>query len=168
MNFARDALGIQADDPRPLTVTGGLPYHGGAGSDYLTHSIATMARVLREDPGSFGMVSGVGMHMTKHVFGVYSTEPGPAAPVPPAPSPEQPVVAIRDTYAGPAEVATYSVVHGRDGSPEWGVAVCDIPGGARCYAKMLEADLLRSAEEDELVGRAVILATNENVNTVVA
>ena len=128
----------RADDTRPLTVTGGLPYHGGAGSDYLTHSIATMARVLREDPGALGMVSGVGMHMTKHVFGVYSTEPGPAAPVPPGPSPEQPVVPIHDTYAGPADVATYTVVHGSDGSPEWGVAVCDVPGGGRCYAKMLD------------------------------
>src|SRR3954469_1583834 len=98
VNFARDALGIAADDPRPLTVTGGLPYHGGAGSDYLTHSIATMARVLRDDPGSLGAVSGVGMHMTKHVYGVYSTTPGDAAPVPPGPSPEPPAVAIVDTF----------------------------------------------------------------------
>ena len=35
---------------RSLTVTGGLPYHGGAGSDYMTHSIATMADVLRARP----------------------------------------------------------------------------------------------------------------------
>jgi acetyl-CoA C-acetyltransferase len=104
------------------------------------------------------------MHMTKHVFGVYSTEPGAAAPVPPGPSPEQPVVPIHATYAGPADVATYSVVHGADGGPEWGVAVCDLPGGDRCYAKMLDADLLVSAEEDELVGRTVTLTTSENVN----
>jgi acetyl-CoA C-acetyltransferase len=80
VNFARDALGLDADDERGLTVTGGLPYHGGAGSDYLTHSIAQMARVLREDPGALGLVSGVGMHMTKHVFGVYSSEPAPVVP----------------------------------------------------------------------------------------
>ena len=63
-------------------------------------------------------------------------------------------------------MAAYSVVHGRDGAPEWGVAVCDVPGGGRCYAKMVDEELLRSAEEDELVGRAVTLATSENVNTV--
>ncbi len=165
VNFARDALGLGLFDPRPLTVTGGLPYHGGAGSDYLTHSIATMARVLREDPGAYGMVSGVGMHMTKHVYGVYSTEPGVTPPTPPLPSPAQPAVEIRDTYAGPASVAAYSVVHGRDGGPEWGVAVCDLPAGGRSYAKMLDAELLRSAEEDELVGRTLTLTTNENVNT---
>ncbi len=167
VNFARDALGIAADDPRPLTVTGGLPYHGGAGSDYLTHSIATMARVLREEPGSLGLVSGVGMHMTKHVYGAYSTAPGPGAPVPPGPSPEQPTVPITDTYEGPATVAAYSVVHGRDGGPEWGVAVCDLPDGSRVYAKMADAELLASAETEELVGRPLTLGTEGNVNTAV-
>ena len=165
VNFARDALGITPADPRPLTVTGGLPYHGGAGSDYLTHSIATMARVLREDPGSVGLVSGVGMHMTKHVYGVYSTQPGPAAPAPPGEAPSQPTVAIQDTYAGPATVAAYSVVHGGEGGPEWGVGVFDLPDGTRTYAKMVEAELLASAEEQELVGRTLTLTTSENVNT---
>jgi acetyl-CoA C-acetyltransferase len=164
VNFARDALGIAADDARPLTVTGGLPYHGGAGSDYLTHSIATMARVLRDDPGSFGVVSGVGMHMTKHVFGVYSTEPGPAAPVPPGTSAEQPACPIADTYEGAATVAAYSVVHGGDGGPEWGVAVCDTSDGARCYARLEDDDLLAAAEQEELVGRTLTLATTDNVN----
>ena len=124
VNFARDALGIADDDARPLTVTGGLPYHGGAGSNYMTHSIATMADVLRADPGSFGLVSGVGMHMTKHVFGVYSTEPGPVAPPdagarPGASSTRVPSPDIVERHDGDATVAAYSVVHGRDGDPEW-------------------------------------------------
>jgi acetyl-CoA C-acetyltransferase len=165
VNFARDALGIAADDARGLTVTGGLPYHGGAGSDYLTHAIATMARVLREDPGALGLVSGVGMHMTKHVYGAYSTAPPASAPVPPEPAPVQPVVPIRETYSGPATVAAYSVVHGKDGGPEWGVAVCDLGDGTRTYAKMLDEELLASAEAEELVGRTLALATSENVNT---
>jgi acetyl-CoA C-acetyltransferase len=168
VNFARDELGIAADDSRPLTVTGGLPYHGGAGSDYLTHSIATMAKVLREDPGSVGLVSGVGMHMTKHVYGAYSTEPGPRAPVPPGPAPEQPTVPIRDVHSGPATVAAYSIVHGRDGGPEWGIAICDVGDGTRTYAKMLDAELLASAEVEELVGRTLTLTTSENVNTATA
>ena len=67
LDFARDALGIAPTTRVPLSVTGGLPYHGGPGSGYMTHSIAQMARELRADPGSTGMVSGVGMNMTKHV-----------------------------------------------------------------------------------------------------
>ncbi len=165
MNFARDALGLGDDDTRPLTVTGGLPYHGGAGSDYLTHSIATMARVLRDDPGSFGIVSGVGMHMTKHVYGVYSTEPGPVS----APDEAgvqarldaEPPHAITDAYAGDAVVAAYSVVHGGDGAPEWGVVVCDLPDGTRAYGKMLDAELLDAAEHTELVGQTMHLTPTE-------
>jgi acetyl-CoA C-acetyltransferase len=164
VNFGRDALGIADDDPRPLTVTGGLPYHGGAGSNYMTHSIATMADVLRADPGSFGLVSGVGMHMTKHVFGVYSTDPGPVAP------PEQravherlaatPPTPIVERYDGDGTVAAYSVVHGRDGRPEWAVLVCDVPGG-RAYARLTDEDLLREAETTELVGARVRLTPSE-------
>ena len=47
LHFACDALGISPLDVRGLTVTGGLPYHGGPGSGYLVHAIATMTDVLR-------------------------------------------------------------------------------------------------------------------------
>src|SRR5439155_21909718 len=122
VNFALDALGVAADDPRGVTVTGGLPFAGGAGSDYMTHSIAAMPAVLRADPGSAGLVSGVGMHMTKHVFGVYSTAPGevrlPDQQGVQAGLDARPKKAIRDTYAGPATIATYSVAHARTGEAE--------------------------------------------------
>jgi acetyl-CoA C-acetyltransferase len=159
LNLARDALGLGDDDARPLTVTGGLPYHGGAGSDYMTHSIATMAEVLRGDPGSYGLVSGVGMHMTKHVYGVYSTDPGDLG-LPDrdgvqrrldAAHPPRPIV---DTFEGDATVAAYSVVHGRAGEPEAGVLVCDVDDG-RAYARLLDPSALAAAEQQELVGRRV-------------
>ncbi|HEX5613752.1 MAG TPA: acetyl-CoA acetyltransferase [Acidimicrobiia bacterium] len=162
VHFALDALGLAADDTRPLTVTGGLPYHGGPGSGYLTHSIAAMVEVLRRDPGACGLVSGVGMHMTKHAYGVYSTTPGPVAPpdsdriavsLPSAPPPT-----IVDEYDGAATVAAYSVVHGRDGAPEWGLVVADLADGARAYAKVLDPALLADAERHELVGRTVRVA----------
>ncbi|HYY12686.1 MAG TPA: hypothetical protein VE781_17245, partial [Kineosporiaceae bacterium] len=35
-----DGLGIAADDPRGLTLTGGLPFFGGAGNNYSMHGIA--------------------------------------------------------------------------------------------------------------------------------
>jgi acetyl-CoA C-acetyltransferase len=167
LHFARDALGMSADDERALTLTGGLPYHGGPASNYLGHSIGAAVEQLRADPGSFAMVSGVGMFMTKHVFGVYSTEPGDVAP----PSkdiqarldkehPPSPVVPEHD---GKATVAAYSVVHGRDGEPQWGLLVCDVDGGggARTYAKVTDIDALRGAEERELVGTTVQCAPTD-------
>ena len=74
--FALDALGISEDDARAVTQTGGLPYHGGPGSNYMTHALAAMVETLRRDPGSYGVTSGVGMHMQKHAYGVWSTDPG--------------------------------------------------------------------------------------------
>lgn len=171
VNLGRDALQRADDDPRPVTVTGGLPYFGGPASNYMTHSIASIADVLRHDPGSYGIVSGVGMFMTKHVYGVYSTEPGPMTP------PDDTAAQVRvdkvsrpeiiDTYEGPALIATYSVVHGRDGTPDGGFVICDLPSGPRCYARIVDVDLMAEAEEVELVGRAVQLVPGDaNVNVV--
>ena len=71
----RDGLGIAADDPRPLTVTGGLPYFGGAGNNYSMHAIASMVCALRADPGTFGLVAANGGFLSKYSVGVYSTTP---------------------------------------------------------------------------------------------
>ena len=65
------------------------------------------------------------MHMNKHVFAAYSTEPGSLVP------PDDEAVSARGTmdqtpivesFEGPATVATYSVVHGRDGDARVGRA----------------------------------------------
>jgi acetyl-CoA C-acetyltransferase len=161
LNFARDALGIPPDDSRALSVTGGLPYHGGPGSGYMTHSIAQMTRELRADPGSVGMVSGVGMNMTKHVFGVYSTAPGAVTP-PDAPRVQRTLdavgtVAIVESWDGEGDVAAYSVVHDRGGVPEWALLICDVGPVERAYARSTEPELLARAESEELVGRRVRL-----------
>jgi acetyl-CoA C-acetyltransferase len=155
LHFAVDALGIEPTDGRGLTVTGGLAYHGGPASGYLTHSIAAMVERLRTDAGSVGMVSGVGMHMTKHVFGVYSTRPGAVTPPAPVPLPE--VVPVVAEHEGSATVAAYSVVHGRDGSAERALLVCDLPDGSRTYATATDDDFCVAAEDHELVGARVVL-----------
>lgn len=172
VGFALDALGLVADDPRGFTVTGGLPFAGGAGSNYMTHSIATMVERLREDPGSLGLVSGVGMHMTKHVYAAYSTTPATVAP-PEAVAVQQrldaaPAATIVDAYEGAATIAAYSVVHGRDGAAEWGLLVCDVGPGARCYARVTDPSLLTAMEAEEWVGRIVTLWPEGAVNLVVA
>jgi acetyl-CoA C-acetyltransferase len=174
LNLTRDALGLDLADSRPLTVTGGLPFAGGAGSNYMMHSIATMTEVLRSDPGALGLVSGVGMHMTKHVFALYSTDPGPHRLEPPDETAVQaaldagPRRVITDVASGPATVATYTVAHGKDGSPDWGLAVCDLPDGTRAYARIEDPALLADIEEREWVGAPVelVAGSEPNVNLV--
>ncbi len=171
VHFAADALGI---DPlladRSLTVTGGLPYAGGPASNYLSHSIAAMVDSLRTDPGSFGLVSGVGMHMTKHIAAVYCSEPaGRSAVAAPAlakePLPAPAALPIVDSYSGPATIATYSVVHGRDGSAQWGLVVVDLPQGAsRAYGRVEDPELLARLEAEEMVGSGVVLTAQGKRN----
>lgn len=129
VEIACDELGIGADDPRPLTVTGGLPYHGGPGNNYSMHAIATMMDRLRGAPGARGLVTALGWYLTKHSVGVYSTEP-PVRPWPRPPALDlqsridamaAPVVAVEAD--GPARIETYTVMHDREGKPMSGIVI---------------------------------------------
>jgi acetyl-CoA C-acetyltransferase len=76
VQIAAAELGLPIDDPvRPLTVTGGLTFAGGPWSNYVTHSIATMAELLTTNPGRRGLITANGGYLTRHSFGVYGTEP---------------------------------------------------------------------------------------------
>ena len=44
------------DDLRGLTLTGGLPFFGGAGNNYSMHAIAETVQRARSNPGTFGFV----------------------------------------------------------------------------------------------------------------
>ena len=131
-----------------------------------------MVDVLRSDTGSYGMVSGVGMHMTKHTYALYSTTPGSVVrPTTPAVQKEveaeAPPAAITTTAQGPATVATYSVVHDRDGSRAWGLVVADLPDGTRCYARVTDRRAAGRHGGSEWVGATVQLDTDDEVNRVV-
>ena len=119
-------IGLAEDDARGLTVTGGLPFFGGPGNNYVTHSISEMMRRMRARPGAFGLVTANGNYVTKHSFGVYAT----AAPAGPwrreAPSELQaqldalPKAPFTETPQGAATIETYTVMHGKDG-PDFAV-----------------------------------------------
>ncbi len=142
VQFAQDALGLHHDDPRPVSLTGGLPYHGGPSSNYMGHSVSHVVDHLRSHPGRTALVTGVGMHMTKHVAAVWSSEPGTEVPAVPraddeqhwdAPSGTEDAVVV-DRAEGPVRVLAATVVHGTDG-PGHAVAICALGDGTRCYAR---------------------------------
>lgn len=121
VQIACDELGIAHDDPRGLTVTGGLPYFGGPGNNYVMHSIATMMDRLRENPGKFGLLNGNGWFITKHSIGIYSTQPITSPWERELPANYQADIdaeqhpAFTTTPSGEATIETYTVVHGRAG-----------------------------------------------------
>jgi len=158
-----DALGLKPDDPRPLTVTGGLPYAGGPGNNYVSHSIAAMVERLRERRHDYGMVTGNGWFVTKHSAGIYSAR-RPARPwkrtdpeidqghVDAQESPE-----FVEHADGEAVVETYTVAFDRDGEPEQGIVIGRLGtdgSGARFFANTPpDRDSLWSMTREEFVGR---------------
>jgi acetyl-CoA C-acetyltransferase len=131
-------LGLDVQDhARPLTVTGGLTFAGGPWNNYSTHAIATMATLLRRDPGSAGLVTANGGYLTKHAMGLYSTRP-------PAEAFRRVDVQHRTDahptrrslvqYQGTASVEAWTVVFDRAGAPERGLASVLTADGARAFA----------------------------------
>mgnify|MGYP001349731938 CR=1 FL=1 len=117
-------MGIAEDDPRPFTVTGGLPYFGGAGNAYTLMSVATMMDKLRANPGKRGMCTGNGWFLTKHSVGLYSTSPpdGVWAREPVSVLQDKidamPKLDLDETPVGFGCIETYTVAHVGGKSPQ--------------------------------------------------
>jgi acetyl-CoA C-acetyltransferase len=108
-----DGMDLATDDPRGLTLTGGLPYFGGAGNNYSMHGIAETVVQMRSRPGQYGLVGANGGIATKYSVGVYSTIPGEWSADRSAELKKQiagwPTVAWVETADGPATIETYTV-----------------------------------------------------------
>jgi acetyl-CoA C-acetyltransferase len=141
---------------RQLTVYGGLCFAGGPWNNPVGHAIASMVGVLREDPGSHGMVTANGGHVDKHSFGVYSTSPPPDGfrhGSPQALIDAEPGRTVLQDYSGEVEVETWTVMHDRDNQPERYLGSCLTPGGERVWVSHDDPDLLKVATAEDLVGR---------------
>ncbi len=162
VQLACRALGIESDDPRPLTVTGGLAYAGGPGNNYVTHSVAAMVKRLRADPGAIGMTTGVGWFFTKHSAGLYSTLPRMELPSQPA-APAEAVgpVEVAAVPEGRGRIEAYTVAHDREGAPERGIAVGRLEDERRFLAFVEGGeDVLAALEAEEGVGRTGTVRTD--------
>ena len=155
-----DALGLATDDPRDLTVTGGLPYFGGAGNNYVMHSIATTVERLRKKPEQKALVTALGWFATKHAAGVYSGVPPQDDWRRTDPAVDQATVEAMESPAftaeanGAATIETYTVAFGRDGEPEMGIVIGRDSEGKRFFANTpADRELLWSMTKEEFVGR---------------
>jgi acetyl-CoA C-acetyltransferase len=166
-----DELGLRPDDPRGLTLTGGLPFFGGAGNNYSMHAIASMVRWLRAHPGAKGLVGANGGFLSKYSVGVYSTEAAEwrgfdskplqleidswAAP------------ALAPGYEGEADVETYTIDY--SGPEPRGVVLGRTAAGERVVAAVQDPALVRSLiDEEPLGGQVVIAKGDEGRSAVVA
>lgn len=160
VEIGAEELGLALDDPRGLTVTGGLPYAGGPGNNYAMHSIAVMMGKLRANREAYGLVTANGWYLTKQSTGVYSAR-RPARPfvrqdpkvlqaqIDALPHPD-----VTETPQGSATIETYTVVHRREG-PFMGIVIGRDADGRRFAAHTPnDPATLAGLEQGEQVGRS--------------
>jgi acetyl-CoA C-acetyltransferase len=157
-------LGI--DDDRPLTVTGGMAFAGGPLNHFVFQSLVRMAQLLRDDPGSLGLVTAVSGIVTKQGVSLWSSELG-AAPfahhdVSAETERETARVELVEGAAGAATIASYTVLY-QGGVAKRAVLLCDLGDGRRALALCDDAALIAVATSQELCGRALRIAANGGV-----
>lgn len=161
VQMAAAALGLDPFDPRGMTVTGGHPYFGGPGNNYVTHAIAETVVRCRADAGAVGLVTGLGWYVTKHSVGVYSAEPPVGGWRHPELRSEQ--LAIDATAlplagsgaSGPAIVDAMTVLHDREAGPVAAPVVATLSDGFRVAAVPADPSLPRALSSMSLVGASI-------------
>ena len=148
-----DALGLAPDDPRGLTVTGGLPFFGGSGNNYSMHAIAEVIAKLRATPGAIGLVGANGGMMSKYSAGIYSTTPRECAAdrsgEVQAVLASMPTAPVAERADGCATIETYTVQFGR-GDARHALVIGRLESsGQRFLARSVEGD---DAFVDHLLG----------------
>ncbi|MDT5161797.1 MAG: acetyl-CoA C-acetyltransferase [Mycobacterium sp.] len=162
-----EALGLSADDPRGLTLTGGLPYFGGPGNSYSLHAIAETVVEMRAKPGKFGFVGANGGILSKYSVGIYSTDPIEWRTDRSAELKEQiaalPKVEVTKQPDGAATIETYSVRY------DWPIRTGIIVGrldsnGSRFMATTDDDDLVALMSDGDPLGANISVWSTENGN----
>ncbi len=159
--LSRDVLGIPHDDPRPMTITGGLPYFGGAGNNYVMHSIAEAMNRCRADRDAYGMITSNGFYSTKHGVGIYGGQAPKKSWKRTQPEefqqtvPLAPPLEIDAEPSGDFLVDGYTVWHDRDGQPEVGILIGRTSSGKRAWAQTRKdnKELMAAMMKEEWCGK---------------
>ena len=171
VEVAMKEISIPEDDKRPISVTGGLPFFGGPGNNYVTHSIAEMLNVVRRKPGSFGMVTANGNYLTKHSAGLYSTEPTKGSWKRQDPKKFQaeldagPKRKVDTKPTGTGTIETYCVTYGKE-APERGYILGRLDTSGDRFVAMTpdEPAIVADMLTKEQLGRKVTLSESGGRN----
>ena len=137
-------------------MTGGLTFGGGPLNNYVMHSIARMVELLREKPGGKGLVTANGGFLTKHAFGIYSTQ---------APVSDYQHEDLQDEvdqcparewlvdYKGKVTIESYTVMFAGD-EPAVGHFACLTPEGKRTWANTSDREVMQDMQCSEYCGRS--------------
>jgi acetyl-CoA C-acetyltransferase len=160
-----DDFGLAADDPRGLTLTGGLPYFGGPGNSYSLHGIAETVAAMRDKPGALGLVGANGGIMSKYSVGIYSTTPIDWAPDRStelqADIAALPKVPVTRNANGAGVIETYSVRY--DWPERTGIIIGRLDvDGSRFMAISTDEALVTLMSDGDPLGAAITVTAGED------
>jgi len=149
------AFGVAPGDPRPLTLTGGLPYFGGPGASYALHAIACAVERCRA-ADELVAVGALGGFVDDFGVGVYSRrEPDRPFTYTDGLRPPPSHVVIAHTGDEIAEVIAATVLHDRDGGPTAAPVIVRLADGSRLGAQAADPAIPADVAGTTLVGRHV-------------
>ena len=175
VTIAKKMLGIPADDPRALTLTGGLGFFGGPGNNYNLHAVATLCEMISTSKVKTGLTTSLGWFMQKHAAGIYSALPPKnalgdmdirdredflAGPEP---------IEIDPNPTGQGIIETYTIVYNRNQSPAYAVLYGKTKKGLRFIARTKETpDVYQQLSTNNMVGKSVDLSFDKEKNLNIA
>lgn len=159
-----DAFGLDQADPRGWTLTGGLPFFGGAGNNYSGHAIAEAVERCREAPMHRVLVGANGGIMSKYAAGVYSTAPADWSTSRwHSLDKIKPVHPVLDSYDGEAMAESFTIIPGKRGEVATVVARA---GEARLLANSADPAICTALRQGPVTGRAIrVEAGEKDVNS---
>ncbi|MFP6640837.1 MAG: acetyl-CoA acetyltransferase [Myxococcota bacterium] len=149
-------LGI--DPKAQLTETGGMRFGGGPLNNFVLQATVRMARVLREDPGSLGLVTAVSGVLTKQGVMIFGTECPPQGfqfeDVTTEVKKATAVCPFLAELEGPAQIVAYTVLY-EDNTPQQAILLCQNDSEQRTLATTSNRELAEAMTREEFCGRTV-------------
>ena len=169
VQLSMHVLGVTGDDPRGLTLTGGLPYFGGPGATYVTHAIVSAVERCREASNDRTLVVGLGGAPSDFAAAVFSAQ-RPSMPwtidrcdeITPLLEAER--VPVENNRDGEAVVDAMTIAHDRITGPSRVLLVARFADGVRVGASSEDPVLVNELSGTSLVGERVrIVHRNDRI-----
>ena len=154
---------IGFDPQEPSTVTGGMPFAGGPLNNFVFQALAKMVPILRQDPGSLGMVNAVSGLMTKQGVSLWSSEPRSEGflydDVSDATAAATESVKVDSQVPSKARIASYTVSYQED-TPHTAIVLCDRDETSRSLLSLVDPELALRLTLEEGCGREIRFLEN--------
>lgn len=165
-----EVLGLPLHPGEDLTLTGGLPYFGGAGNNYSLHAIAEVASRLRQDYQAYALVTANGGLLSKHSMGLYSRMPSDIdwadTEIPYADSSQFATKAIVREPRGKGVIDSYTVVY-KKGEPVQGICIGSMSNSGERFVAVTAAGDEQSVQQmlqHEPIGRQIVVSHHQGKN----